>query len=78
MTTHLRPPRRYRRLIDRVMQQDREYFERHPEATERVRPYVPGEVWPLHHLDATHVLVTQLAPGIRTWLPLLAEKRARR
>ena len=66
MTTHIIPPRRFRPLIERVRDRDRAYFEKHPGATEYLRPYVPGEFWPVAYPDATHVLVTQIVPGFRT------------
>jgi hypothetical protein len=36
-------PRRFQRIIERVVAKDREYFAKHPEATQYTRPYVPGE-----------------------------------
>ena len=39
-------PRRFERIIDRVNQRDREYFEQHPSASYYRRPYIPGEFWP--------------------------------
>jgi hypothetical protein len=65
MSTTIHPPRRLARIIERVRRRDREYFARHPGETEYLRPYVPGEVWPVLDTSCTHVLVTQLAPGIR-------------
>ena len=70
MTTHITAPRRFRRLKDRVAQCDREYFAQHPGETVYVRPYVPGETWPFE-LDATHVVVEQLAPGVRVKLGIV-------
>ena len=65
MTTPIRPPRRFARLINRVRERDREYFERHPGETEYLRPVVPGETWPFLDAPGTHVLVTRIGPGIR-------------
>jgi hypothetical protein len=64
-------PERFGRLVDKVMDRDREYFEQHPGETEYLRPYVPGELHPLEFKDATDVLVTQISPGIRTRQPVM-------
>ena len=66
MTVRITPPPRIARLQNQVRERDREYFEQHPAATEYVRPYVPGEVWPVDYAAATHVIVTQIVPGFRT------------
>lgn len=72
-TIHLTPPRRYRRLIEQVRTRDREWFITHPGTSEYVRPYVPGELWPFQDDRATHVCVTQIVPGFRTKLVLIAD-----
>ncbi len=59
------PPRKFRRLIDRVCDRDREYFDRHPDAQSYVRPYVPGESWPIFFPQGTQIRVTQIGPGVR-------------
>ncbi len=74
MTTHLTPPRKYRRLMERVRVRDRDWFLAHPGESEYVRPYVPGEAWPYHEPEATHVLVRQIVPGFRTKAFLIPEK----
>lgn len=57
--------------MDFATHDDRRYFEAHPEATHRVRALVPDEFFPLIVADEyTHVLVTQLAPGLRARLPI--------
>jgi hypothetical protein len=71
MTEHITPPRRYRRLIDKVMDRDRDYFERHPDDESYVRPHVPGEFWPLACPEATHVVVYLYGPGVRLRLPVM-------
>jgi hypothetical protein len=73
-TPILVPPRRFRRLMQRVSARDRAYFERRPDVTDYVRPYVPGESWPLV-FPATHVRVTQIAPGVRTKAFLIVTSR---
>lgn len=64
--THVRAPRRFRRIIDAVSARDRLYFEQHPLESQYLRPYVPGETWPLLDHPGTHMLVTRIGPGIRT------------
>ena len=65
-------PRRFRRLRDRVMKRDAEFFARHPGVKEYKRPYVPGETWPVHS-DA--VTAVRMAPGYR--VRMFIEERAR-
>lgn len=65
----LNPPRRYRRIIERVCARDRGYFEKHPEAQSYTRDYVPGEAWPVRLPQGSRVRVTVLGPGLRArWL----------
>lgn len=66
-----RLPRRFDRLIERVMERDREYFTRHPKARSYIRPYVPGECWPAQ-INADKVRVTRIADGLRIREPLTA------
>ncbi|MGD9890118.1 MAG: hypothetical protein AB7R89_11085 [Dehalococcoidia bacterium] len=66
MTQTIRAPRRFRRIIDAVKARDRAYFEQHPSESQYLRPYIPGETWPVLDHGGTHVLVTRIAPGIRT------------
>lgn len=56
-TDHTRIPRRYRRIIEQVRQHDNNYFARHPDETEYIRDYVPGEAWPFFPEGVTHVHV---------------------
>lgn len=58
-------PEPYNRLIETVMDRDREHFEQHHEAWEYIRPYVPGEFWPLHCDQLAVVRVRQIARGLR-------------
>lgn len=57
-------PAHIERAREKARRQDRRYFERHPDATFRVRPIVPGEDWPAHS-GATRVVVTNVTPGMR-------------
>ncbi|MBI3967369.1 MAG: hypothetical protein HY329_17180 [Chloroflexi bacterium] len=72
-------PQRYQDIVDAVCARDREYFEQHPLETQRRRFYVPGELgpnWPppgelppgLSVLDLI-IVVTWIAPGLRTRQP---------
>lgn len=61
----IRPPRRFQRIIDRVCERDRQYFERHPDAGSYVRDYVPGETWPYALPQGSRICVTTLGPGVR-------------
>ena len=47
MTKHIAPPKHIERISKRYMQLDRKYFQDHSEATEYVRPFIPGESWPV-------------------------------
>ena len=49
MTKHVAPPKHIERISKRYMQLDRKYFQDHSEATEYVRPFIPGESWPVQH-----------------------------
>ena len=62
-------PSPYGELIDKVMDRDREYFRRNPGERVYVRPYVPGELWPLRY-EADFVEVEQVAPGVRLRRPV--------
>ncbi len=61
----LHPPRRIRRLIERLDARDKAWFARHPGQPRFVRPVVAGELWPEPHGPDTLVLVTQVSPGTR-------------
>ena len=49
MTKNIAPPKHIERISKRYMRLDRKYFQDHPEATEYVRPFIPGESWPVQH-----------------------------
>ncbi len=38
-------------VLKDVLSADRRYFEEHPDATDYLRPYVPGELWPSHDTE---------------------------
>ena len=48
MTKNIAQPKHIERISKRYMWLDRKYFQDHPEATEYVRPFIPGESWPVH------------------------------
>jgi hypothetical protein len=52
-------------IADRAAELDRQWFAQHPDATARLRPVIRSE-FDLLAPGATLVLVTQLAPGVRT------------
>jgi hypothetical protein len=49
---------------------DRQWFERHPDASCYLRRYVPGEYGRVAQPDANHILVVQMFPGARLRHPL--------
>ncbi len=58
--------------VDTACDQDRDYFECHPETSCYIRPIVPGEFGPFANLDPLEyplVRVTVLAPGVRVRSP---------
>lgn len=58
-------------LIDEASDRDRAYFEGHPERSWYVRERMPGEFDDPAARLATHIYVTQIAPGIRTREPMV-------
>jgi hypothetical protein len=68
-------PRRFRRIHERVLEKDLDYFRRHPGETAYTRPYVPGELWPVALTDVAAVRVLLLRPGYRARIPI-AERAA--
>ncbi len=65
-------PRRFRRIHDRVLSRDLEWFAHHPGATSYDRVLVPGEMWPITPADldgADRVKVFLIRPGFRARLP---------
>ncbi|MFC0705740.1 hypothetical protein [Cellulomonas uda] len=57
------------RGVNRVLDEDREWFEAHPEVSVRIRPVTPPEVADLLAAGAARptgdVIVLNLAPGLR-------------
>ncbi len=74
----VRPPVQNRAIIEAVKDRDRQFFEGHPGETHYVRPYIPGEfpvalaarVGEALPAQDDWVLVTQVAPGLRSRQPL--------
>jgi hypothetical protein len=64
-------PPNYDRLIAAVNDRDREYFAKHPKKKFYIRPYVPGELYPLMPPYCDQVKVHNIAPGVRSRQPLL-------
>lgn len=66
--------------IEQAMERDRTYFDAHPSRPRYVRRRIPGEFGPREGMSAvqqaTHVLVTQLQPGIRSRQPILVIRRS--
>lgn len=58
--------------VERALQSDRMYFGLRPHAKQRLRPMIPGEFpgMDLLFADCPLVLVTQVAPGVRTREPI--------
>jgi hypothetical protein len=70
--TRERPPAAIGRIIDEVCADDRRYFEARPDETERIRPYVDGELWPHFPPLGVYVMIVvqQVAPGVRARIPI--------
>lgn len=71
-------PKPFAEIVDRVNQRDREFFDANPDEPCYLRPHVPGE-YPPASLAAIGVdlpgqdcwvLVTSIAPGIRSRRPI--------
>lgn len=71
MTRAIAAPPQFQRIIDAVNASDRAYFDQHPTETSYLRPYIPGETWPILDHPGTHMLVTLIAPSIRTRVLLI-------
>ena len=81
MTEHIAPPKPIERISKRYMQLDRKYFQDHPEATEYVRPFIPGESWPVQHEpipDLTRVTKVTSWYRLRQFLYVNASEDIRR
>ncbi len=62
---------KYKQVTEQASEDDRRWFERHPNATMRLRPYVFGEFLPgAHDSSLQYVLVRQIRPGVRQREPL--------
>lgn len=68
-------PEKFQKIIDRVTEADRRYFQRHPEAKIYVRDYVKGEFFPFAYPMGTKVQVSQVIKGARLRKALSEEKR---
>jgi hypothetical protein len=56
----------YTTIVDDVSEQDRRYFEEHPDATTYIRPSVPGELGPpMEYYAGKLTIVTQWRQGVR-------------
>jgi hypothetical protein len=63
-----------RRARARAMAQDDRHFAAHPQDRWRVRPVVPGELWPDLDETLTHVVVMRVPPErptMRGYLPIV-------
>ncbi len=81
MTEHIAPPNHIERISKRYMWLDRKYFQDHPEATEYVRPFIPGESWPVQHEpipDLTRVTKVTSWYRLRQFLYVNASEDIRR
>ena len=71
MTKHIAPPKHIERISKRYMRLDRKYFQDHPDATEYVRPFIPGESWPVEPEllpDVTRVIMVASWYRLRQFL----------
>lgn len=65
MKIHESVPEPWASVYEEVMENDRNWFARHPFADSRMRHYIPGEFWPLRFSDNSRIVVLQKAPGVR-------------
>ncbi len=66
------PPPEVSEAIDRMSENDRKWFECHPEAKERIRLARPHEFWPTFDSACVkYVIVKQVQPGFRLRSPIL-------
>jgi hypothetical protein len=66
------PPPEVSAAIDRISENDREWFERHPGVDERIRLAAYGEFWPtFDSVNVKYVIVRQVMPGFRLRLPVV-------
>jgi len=66
------PPPEVSAAIDRISENDREWFERHPGVDERIRLAAYGEFWPtFDSASVLYVIVMQVRPGFRLRVPVI-------
>ena len=66
------PPQEIATAIDRISADDRDWFELHPGAEDRIRPAAAHEFWPTFDSACVkYVIVRQVWPGFRLRLPVL-------
>lgn len=64
-------PSEWAEIIDRVVADDRDYFQSHPGIRSHIRDYVPGEFYPAACPGGTLIKVSIIGEGIQTRQPLL-------
>jgi hypothetical protein len=68
----IEPPPEVAESMRRITNEDRGWFEAHPNAKSYTRPAAVGEFWPLFDSDCVvYVIVTQVRPGWRLRAPVL-------
>jgi hypothetical protein len=68
----LKAPPAVSKNIRRAMADDRDWFEKHPDAAYRERPAVADEFWPVFDSRSVlYVIVTQVEPGRRLRFPVV-------
>ena len=66
------PPPAISAAIDKISENDREWFERHPGVDERIRLAASDEFWPVFDsVNVTYVIVRQVMPGFRLRFPVM-------
>lgn len=66
------PPPEIAAAIDRITDEDRSWFELHPNVEFRTRPPAVGEFWPVFDSACVlYVIVTQVRPGWRLRAPVV-------
>lgn len=70
--TVITPSREIAAAIDKIRDDDREWFEAHRGVEERIRPAGPHEFWPqFDSATVKYVIVRQVFPGYRLKLPVI-------
>jgi len=61
-------------IVDQVMDMDIAFFKNNPKKSDYVRPYVPGEIYPLCDkcCGYNYVRVEQIRPGLRLRHPFFS------